>query len=71
MGVFLMSGHRVGLAMPSAYWDRADKTVRDWKTGRPLPQYEGPCLVYHDIDGPRLVKTFLADGERRWEQMSR
>jgi hypothetical protein len=64
-----MSAHRAELISPSAYWDRADNMVRDWKTGRDLPQYEGVCLVYRDIEGPALLRTFLANGERRWEAM--
>ena len=65
-----MSVKCAGLATPNAYWDRADNVVRDWKTGRDLPHYEGPCLVYHDVEGPTVVKTFLTNGERRWEQIN-
>ena len=52
---------------PSAYWDRASKAVRDWKTDQPLPEYQGTCLVYRDIEGPVFLRTFLKDGKRCWE----
>ncbi len=65
-----MSGHRAGLTAPSAYWDRADQVVRDWKTGRDLPQYEGPCLIYRDVEGPAVLQTFLANGQRCWGELT-
>jgi hypothetical protein len=64
-----MIAHRADLTSPNAYWDRADNLVRDWKTGRDLPHYEGVCLVYRDVEGPTMVKTFLANGERQWERL--
>jgi len=62
-----MTAHRAETA-PSVYWDRADKVVRDLKTGRDLPQYEGLCLVYRDVEGPIMVNTFVCNGERLWEK---
>lgn len=62
-----MSAQQVGCSAPNVYWDRADKVVRDLKTGMDLPQYEGLCLVYRDVEGPTLVNTFLSNGERLWE----
>ncbi len=51
---------------PSAYWDRVANTVRDWKTDQPLPEYQGTCLVYLDVQGPVFLRTFLKDGKRCW-----
>ena len=51
---------------PEVYWDRADKVVRDWSTGQVLPNYEGQCLVYSDMQGPVLLHTFLNQGKRQW-----
>lgn len=55
------------LSKPPAYWDRATKVVRDWSTDQPLPEYQGTCLVYHDVNGPVFLQTFLENGQRRWE----
>jgi hypothetical protein len=57
----------IASSKPSAYWDRATKAVRDWKTDQPLPEYQGTCLVYRDIEGPVFLRTFLEDGKRCWE----
>lgn len=57
-------------AQPSAYWDRSSQVVRDWKTDQELPDYQGTCLVYLDIQGPVFVRTFLQGGKRCWEQNS-
>ena len=64
-----MSGiaRAIASSKPSAYWDRTTKAVRDWKTDQPLPEYQGTCLVYRDIEGPVFLRTFLEDGERCWE----
>jgi hypothetical protein len=62
-----MSEHFFGRTAVSVYWDRADKVVRDLKTGKDLPHYEGLCLVYRDVEGPTLVNTFLSNGERLWD----
>jgi hypothetical protein len=53
---------------PSAYWDRTDRVVRDWSTGQALPDYEGPCMVYSDMRGPLVMRTFLNKGERQWQE---
>jgi hypothetical protein len=53
---------------PEVYWDRADKVVRDWSTGQMLPNYEGQCLVYSDMQGPVLLHTFLNQGKRQWQE---
>ena len=52
---------------PSAYWDRSANVVRDWKTDQALPDYQGTCLVYLDVQGPVFLKTFLQDGQRCWQ----
>jgi hypothetical protein len=52
---------------PSAYWDRSGDVVRDWKTDQALPDYQGTCLVYLDVQGPVFLQTFLQDGKRCWE----
>ncbi|HVO63313.1 MAG TPA: hypothetical protein VMT53_20465 [Terriglobales bacterium] len=54
---------------PNAYWDRVANIVRDWHTDQPLPEYQGTCLVYLDVQGPVFLETFLQDGKRRWEQV--
>lgn len=51
---------------PKAYWDRTQRVVRDWNTNRVLPDYEGECLVYLDVEGPVFRQTFLQDGARCW-----
>jgi hypothetical protein len=61
------SGAEMGSTKPSAYWDRATNEVRDWKTDQPLPEYQGTCLVYRDIQGPVFLRTFFQDGKRCWE----
>lgn len=53
---------------PSAYWDRASHEVRDWKTDQVLPEFQGTCLVYLDIQGPVFLRTFLENGKRCWER---
>ncbi|HEV3038724.1 MAG TPA: hypothetical protein VHA33_13190 [Candidatus Angelobacter sp.] len=53
---------------PSAYWDRTDKVVRDWRTGHILPNYEGQCMVYSDMRGPLLMDTFLDRGQRQFKE---
>ena len=53
---------------PSAYWDRTDKIVRDWSTGLALPDYEGQCMVYSDMRGPVVMRTFLNKGQRQWQE---
>ena len=55
---------------PQAYWDRTQRVVRDWKTNHVLPDYEGECLVYLDVEGPVIRRTFLQDGARCWNQLS-
>jgi hypothetical protein len=57
-------------AKPSAYWDRSANVVRDWKTDQPLPDYQGTCLVYLDVEGPVFLQTFLQEGKRHWEHAS-
>jgi hypothetical protein len=52
---------------PQAYWDRAQRVVRDWNTNNVLPEYEGECLVYLDVEGPVIRNTFFQDGDRRWD----
>ncbi len=54
---------------PSVYLDRAANVVRDWSTDQALPAYEGMCMVYLDLKGPVLVRTFLQNGQRCWEGM--
>jgi hypothetical protein len=56
-----------GSDKPSAYWDRSSNVVRDWKTDQPLPDYQGRCLVYLDVEGPVFLQTFLQDGRRCWQ----
>ena len=56
---------RVG--RPHAYWDRSANVVRDWKTDQALPDYEGRCMVYLDIQGPVFMNTYLRNGERCWD----
>ena len=53
---------------PTAYWDRTAHVVRDWNTDQPLPEYQGTCMVYLDIQGPVFLQTFVHDGKRCWEQ---
>jgi hypothetical protein len=53
----------------NVYWDRAECSVRDWKTGTELPEYQGPCLVYFDLRGPTMMYTFLQAGKRCWREM--
>lgn len=53
----------------AVYWDRAERAVRDWKTGTELPEYQGPCLVYFDLRGPTMMDTFLEGGKRCWREM--
>jgi hypothetical protein len=60
----------VGPSRPDVYWDRATQVVRDWNTDQALPEYQGPCLVDLDIQGPVFLRTFLHDGKRCWEQDS-
>jgi hypothetical protein len=62
-----MSYRAATLTHPGAYWDRSGNVVRDWKTDQALPNYEGQCMVYLDIQGPVLMKTYLRNGERCWE----
>jgi len=57
----------IAMGKPNAYWDRTANVVRDWKTDQPLPEYQGACLVYLDVQGPVFLKTFLQDGKRCWE----
>ena len=61
-----MSAQVPELNAPQAYWDRADRVVRDLKTGMDLPHFEGQCLVYRDVEGPIVVNTFLHNGKRIW-----
>lgn len=58
------------LGRPGAYWDRSDNVVRDWNTDQPMPDYEGTCMVYLDIEGPVFMRTFLNNGERCWEGLA-
>lgn len=51
------------------YWDRAEYSVRDWRTGAELPHYEGPCLIYFDLRGPTMMYTFLREGKRCWREI--
>lgn len=62
-----MSSRVLTLTHPGAYWDRSDNVVRDWKTDQALPNYEGPCMVYLDIQGPVFMNTYLRNGHRCWE----
>jgi hypothetical protein len=62
-----MSSSTAKLGHPRAYWDRSASVVRDWKTDQALPEYEGNCMVYLDIQGPVFMMTYLRNGERRWE----
>jgi len=62
-----MNSHLSRLSRPGAYWDRSGNVVRDWNTDQALPNYEGKCMVYLDIQGPVLMNTYLLNGERRWE----
>lgn len=55
------------LGRPGAYWDRTGSVVRDWSTDQALPNYEGRCMVYLDIQGPVFMNTYLLNGERCWE----
>jgi hypothetical protein len=55
---------------PQAYWDRTQRVVRDWNTNHVLPDYEGECLVYLDVEGPVIRHTFLQDGARCWDGWS-
>ena len=57
-----------GRSKPNAYWDRSANVVRDWETDQVLPDYQGTCLVYLDVEGPVFLQTFLQDGQRCWEQ---
>ena len=57
------------LARDAVYWDRAEGSVRDWRTGVHLPLYQGPCLIYFDLRGPTMMYTFLQDGKRCWREM--
>jgi hypothetical protein len=57
-----------GTGKPNVYWDRSANVVRDWKTDQALPDYQGTCLVYLDVEGPVFLQTFLQDGKRYWEQ---
>jgi hypothetical protein len=41
--------------------------VRDWTTDQALPEYEGRCMVYLDIQGPVFMNTYLHNGKRCWE----
>ena len=62
-----MNSHLSRLSRPGAYWDRSGNVVRDWSTDQALPNYEGKCMVYLDIQGPVLMNTYLRNGERYWE----
>lgn len=53
----------------AVYWDRTERSVRDWNTGAELPEYQGPCLVYFDLRGPTMMDTFLQDGKRCWREI--
>ena len=57
------------LARDVVYWDRAENSIRDWRTGVELPHYQGPCLVYFDQRGPTMMQTFMEDGKRCWREM--
>lgn len=57
------------ISRSSVYWDRAERAIRDWKTGAELPEYQGPCLVYFDLRGPTMMDTFLQDGKRCWREI--
>ena len=57
------------LAKDVVYWDRAEYSVRDWRTGTELPHYEGPCMIYLDLRGPTMMYTFLQNGKRLWREM--
>jgi hypothetical protein len=59
----------VNVVKPQAYWDRAQRVVRDWKTNNVLPEYEGECLVYLDVEGPVIRTTFFQDGARCWDAL--
>ncbi len=56
---------------PSVYWDRTDKVVRNWSTGKAVPEYEGQCMVYSDMRGPLVMHTFLKKGERQWQETAK
>jgi hypothetical protein len=53
----------------NVYWDRAECSIRDWKTGAELPEYQGPCLIYFDLRGPTMMYTFLHEGKRCWREI--
>ncbi len=62
-----MASYAVKLGHPAVYWDRSGNIVRDWRTDQALPEYEGRCLVYLDIQGPVFMNTYLCNGKRCWE----
>lgn len=43
------------------------RVLRAWNTDQVLPHYEGECLIYLDMRGPVLVRTFLRGGKRCWD----
>jgi hypothetical protein len=66
--VYPMSSSAATFSRPHAYWDRSANVVRDWKTDQALPDYEGRCMVYLDIQGPVFMNTYLRNGERCWDR---
>lgn len=58
-------------SIPAAYWDRTGQVVRNWKTDEELPDYEGLCLVYLDLRGPVVMRTFVQKGVRGWQERPR
>lgn len=62
-----MSGVASKVGRPGAYWDRSANVVRDWSTDQAIPDFEGTCMVYLDIQGPVFMKTSLRNGQRCWE----
>jgi hypothetical protein len=65
--VYVMPSPAGKLGRPGAYWDRSGNVVRDWTTDQALPEYEGRCMVYLDIQGPVFMNTYLHNGKRCWE----
>lgn len=51
---------------PPVYWNRTDRTVRDWKTDQELPHYAGPCIYFSDLRGAVIMYTFVRGGIRHW-----